>query len=289
MVLIVNKKSDVSIKWPENSSRIEKIAKSGKCPSHVEPLKLKVPGGWVHLTNTRGETLLSFQVERIEKGIRIQAANGKWYDNRCNLIAKKSTIQTYSFERVPVSRYPIGSLAYFNKKLMRRVIYQIPTPVKVIKRTIATGVKGLPNPTRLKFLADTKGMQLNKPELDLVKRYAEYTCYQRNMIQYKLPSENLFIDIFLPIYYTIIEAKATMTRVDMRQALGQLLDYQRFFKRKPSLAVLLPNKPDDSIIKLFSSKNIAIIWEKADGYFKDNVDGKLTTNLRRTYQSGYSK
>lgn len=52
-------------------------------------------------------------------------------------------------------------------------------------------------------------------------------------------------------------------------ALGQLLDYKRFYARSPSLAVLLPQKPDASTLELLADYRVTVIWETRPGRFEE--------------------
>jgi hypothetical protein len=78
----------------------------------------------------------------------------------------------------------------------------------------------------------------------------------------------------------LIEAKATVSREDIRMAVGQILDYcfqcnddERF--KKPNMAILLPKRPSDDKLKWIEPLGIKIIW-KQNKVFQDNADNKFT-------------
>jgi hypothetical protein len=73
---------------------------------------------------------------------------------------------------------------------------------------------------------------------------------------------------------TLIEAKQASTRDYIRAAIGQILDYQRFWKAKHR-AVLLPDKPDADLLRLLDSVAIKAIWRNSNGGFEDNANGAL--------------
>jgi len=87
-------------------------------------------------------------------------------------------------------------------------------------------------------------------------------------------------DIFNDTRQQLIEAKASVKRTDVRMAIGQLADYGR---ATPSArrAVLFPKKPDDDLLVLLSSQDIAAIWKNGKG-FVDTANGDFTTRRRGT-------
>jgi 5-methylcytosine-specific restriction protein A len=78
----------------------------------------------------------------------------------------------------------------------------------------------------------------------------------------------------------LYEAKASVRREVLRGALGQLLDYQRYFPRRPSLALLLPQRPSERMLDLFAQKRVTVVWRSPTGRFRDTQDGVLSAHLR---------
>jgi hypothetical protein len=73
---------------------------------------------------------------------------------------------------------------------------------------------------------------------------------------------------------TLIEAKQASTREHIRTAIGQILDYQRFWKGNHR-AVLVPDRPDADLLDLLDSVAIKAIWRSGSGGFEDNANGAL--------------
>jgi hypothetical protein len=73
---------------------------------------------------------------------------------------------------------------------------------------------------------------------------------------------------------TLIEAKQASTREHIRTAIGQILDYQRFWKANDR-AVLVPDRPDADLLGLLDSAAIKAIWRGSNGGFEDNANGAL--------------
>ena len=86
-------------------------------------------------------------------------------------------------------------------------------------------------------------------------------------------------DVFLPEKNVLIEAKSSCRRESIRMAIGQLLDYRRYEKTKPELAMLLPSLPDTDIQDLLASLDIAWIWPHRSG-FQDSAKGRYTAYCR---------
>ncbi|MGV9395646.1 restriction endonuclease [Streptomyces sp. NPDC003668] len=81
----------------------------------------------------------------------------------------------------------------------------------------------------------------------------------------------LLTDLYVPDLDVLIEAKGSVTRENMRMALGQLIDYNRFVRAKYQ-AVLVPSKPRPDLIELANAAGQAIIWPQGNGYKCSDAD-----------------
>jgi hypothetical protein len=68
----------------------------------------------------------------------------------------------------------------------------------------------------------------------------------------------LFTDLYDPYNNTLIEAKASASRHDIRSAIGQLFDYSRFLA-SPQLAILVPEYPRPDLEQLLEDVGIRLI------------------------------
>jgi hypothetical protein len=119
-----------------------------------------------------------------------------------------------------------------------------------------------------------------RAEHDLVARYTEWLAgigVKSVARLYRVPRLALPLrcDIFLPDKNVLIEAKSSRRRESIRMAIGQLLDYRRFEKTEPEVAVLLPALPSRDIRDLLASLDIALIWPHGSG-FRDSAKGRYT-------------
>jgi hypothetical protein len=122
-------------------------------------------------------------------------------------------------------------------------------------------------------------------EQRLVREYVAYMEGQGDDVdRHEIPIADqgawLVVDIFNKTREQLIEAKAHATRNDVRMAIGQLADYGRATPGAQR-AVLLPEKPDDDLLALLASQDIAAIWKDGSG-FDDTANGDFTTRRRGT-------
>lgn len=80
--------------------------------------------------------------------------------------------------------------------------------------------------------------------------------------------QTIWTDIFDKTAGVLYEAKASSIRSDVRMAVGQLLDYQRFITPVPRLAVLVPSPPSLDVLKLLEGLGIACMVERPDKSFE---------------------
>ena len=272
---------DVAIHWPRSIRAMAAIRRSGRCPSRGVPRRLRVPGGLVALVDTRGEVLLVFRIARIEEGVSVIAANRKRYERGCVLVAQPGTIRTPG-RRDPkvlnVSRYGLGAFAYFDAKTHERVVYDLTGNAR---RRDQANSSPQPFPSRhYPLFSNNIGKALSQPERRLIRDYVSWVGDVGMFVHHPLKETGLYTDLFIPRRWTLLEAKASMARRVLREAVGQLFDYQRHYDRSPRLAVLLPERPPRNVMGLFERKRIVAVWRSRGSTFRDSADGALTSELR---------
>ena len=75
----------------------------------------------------------------------------------------------------------------------------------------------------------------------------------------------------------LIEAKGTISRQDIRMAVGQLLDYAYQMRNDlgdPNKAILLPKEPNQGDVGWLESVGISVIWHSGRR-FQDNAGGQF--------------
>lgn len=269
---------DVAIYWPA-SSRIGSILKSGKCPSYGVPRQLR-SNGLVALVDFEGRVQLLFRLKEIQRGVSVIGADGRRHSNGCLLISKRGTIRRPKRgdpRTLSLNRHAPGAFAYFDARTLERVVYSTGDEYVGDGRPLLQSQ--FPKRTH-PFLANNIGKRLSQPERALVKAYVTWIGDETLFAHHFVPGARCYCDLFITRPWTLLEAKAYTSRRVLREAIGQLFDYQRFYSRRPSLCILLPRQPDEGMAELLRSKHIATIWKSRGGTFKDSENGKYTQLIR---------
>ncbi|MBP7621299.1 MAG: hypothetical protein KA745_10055 [Gemmatimonadales bacterium] len=237
----------------------------------------------VALVGKSGEVFLVFRIARIEEGQSITAADGHHYPDGCVLIARRGSMRVPG-RRDPsvlnVNRHALGAFAYFEASSFERVIYEPSTGVADDGEQSPRSRRPFPF-RRYPLFANNIDKTLNQPERELIRAYTAWVGDTTMFAHHALKESGLYTDLFIPRRWTLVEAKATTSRKALREAVGQLFDYQRHYDRSPSLAVLLPEHPGRDVMGLFEKKRITVIWRSRGNSFRDSADGALTSGLCR--------
>jgi 5-methylcytosine-specific restriction protein A len=105
-------------------------------------------------------------------------------------------------------------------------------------------------------------------EQQLVRDYAEHLLAQGHKIvrhKYDLEGNPLYCDLFDETSWLLHEAKGDVRRESVRMAVGQLLDYARFYQKKPKLVVLLPREPSADIKEFLAAVGIQGVFRDSSG------------------------
>lgn len=122
-----------------------------------------------------------------------------------------------------------------------------------------------------------KQIQVEEKEKKLVYRYAQYLedFEHRSLQKWSIVDSEgarLETDGWIADTKTLIEAKASNSREDVRMAIGQLLDYRRFKPVPTEIAVLLPERPSSDLISLLLGLGINIIYETESRFEKISIN-----------------
>lgn len=86
----------------------------------------------------------------------------------------------------------------------------------------------------------------------------------------------LFTDLYDKDLDLLVEAKGSVTRENIRMAIGQLADYRRFLPDSTP-AILVPTKPREDLIELAISQDIVVLWPDGNGFTSSEVGFTLDT------------
>lgn len=125
------------------------------------------------------------------------------------------------------------------------------------------------NPNQEPYEADRK-------EARLVKAFADYLTsngHQSGRQRILPPGESrpLFTDLHAKGLGLLVEAKGSVTRENIRMAIGQLADYSRFVDHTIR-AILLPSEPRQDLLALAKVQDCAVIWPEGKGFVSTNPE-----------------
>ncbi|WJV48873.1 restriction endonuclease [Streptomyces flavofungini] len=109
---------------------------------------------------------------------------------------------------------------------------------------------------------------------------ADYASHLRSLgrelsavqVRVKGETRTSYIDLLDVTENRLIEVKNSSTRQSVRLAIGQLMDYRRFFNPTPALALLLPSAPREDLLDLCASLCIEVVWPTPEGGFVSTHD-----------------
>lgn len=117
---------------------------------------------------------------------------------------------------------------------------------------------------------DREPYELERREAALVQRYRQYLenqGYEVGRLRIVPPGESrpLYSDLWNKTNEDLIEAKSTVTRDQIRQAIGQLLDYGRFVPGA-SRTILVPSRPRQDLLDYIASVDVGVVFPDEDGW-----------------------
>lgn len=162
------------------------------------------------------------------------------------------------FRLVPVDTQPKAPATKLG-----RLLEDTPNPVDVLPIERNETEKAFVNPNGEQYAAE-------RYESKLVNAFAGYlTSKGLDSCRHRLlpPGESrpLFTDLYCKQLGLLLEGKGSVTRENVRMAIGQLADYGRFVDHA-TRAILLPSKPRPDLIDLAHSQGCVVIWPEGKGY-----------------------
>ncbi|WP_329121033.1 restriction endonuclease [Streptomyces sp. NBC_01353] len=106
--------------------------------------------------------------------------------------------------------------------------------------------------------------EAERREAKLVLQFSDYLRSKGHQVhRHRIlpPGETrpLLTDLYVEDLGLLVEAKGSVTRENLRMAIGQLVDYSRFVK-PTTCAILLPSEPREDLIALAESQGCVAIW-----------------------------
>lgn len=279
------KDRDIVISWPNGSADLQKLIRWGYISIKSFPSEFDLKYSKIGIVQN-GNIVLVANVKRIELGIQsvIAAGNHKpiYKTGKANrLYFKSTTIKRINIPCTKAGFYAFGAWGYYNLNKNQSVVIsdyrrkQGGDYIEQSKMVNTNNFRSRP------YIPGKTGGTFSQPERRLVDAYIDYCNLAKYAVQPYIRSDKIYADLLDISKYRLIEAKATTDRKAIRSAVGQLLDYKQSFKRKPSLGILLPERPSPSILNFLASYKITAIWLTPNENFRDSQNGKWTTRNRR--------
>lgn len=276
----MKKNLDLAVRWSDARSSLSRINLLGGVPVSGYPQHLRNPGGKVAVVMHGGEVALDFTVGGID-GPQIVTLAGGQKKNGFVIKAKRGSIRTRngkSAYRLGIQWRAVGQFRYFDAKTRKSL---------TIDSSRSRGGEYLTDDQPMAekisfqdFRGSIPGHPKDYPEAKLVARYVEWLNDPEGFGHNYIREAGLFVDLFDRRKWRLIEAKASAERERVRMAVGQLMDYRRFYAKAPSLGVLLPERPTAACLTYLRENRITAVWRTSTGRFSDST-AEHTWTLRR--------
>jgi hypothetical protein len=278
------KNMDMAILWGDGARSLARIRKLKGITFKGIPKCLRCPGGRVAVIQNYQDIRATFVAERIDGPLPVILAGGERRNGHI-IRAKAGSLR---FHRPGERSYPYatwtvpGEIRYL-KPPLGDIVY-----VTDQRRSERAGLPGPIAPAEpsgpLKSFAygmSNPNLPKGSPERKLVGDYVDWINDHEKFGFDFLEEPGFHTDLFDRSRWRLVEAKTHHTREYLRTAVGQLLDYKRFYRRVPSIGVLTYGKPSDPCLSYLSKYKVVAIW-KTRGGFSDSADGEWTTRRRVT-------
>ncbi|MEU9945661.1 restriction endonuclease [Streptomyces lavendulae] len=144
-----------------------------------------------------------------------------------------------------------------------RLLSDDPSKVDVLPLERNETEKSFVNPNGETYEAERREAKLVKAFADYLTDKGHESCRHRMLP----PGESrpLFTDLYSKQLGLLVEAKGSVTRENVRMAIGQLADYSRFVDHS-TRAILLPSQPRKDLLDLAQSQGCVVIWPEGKSY-----------------------
>jgi hypothetical protein len=142
------------------------------------------------------------------------------------------------------------------------------TPITPSNKAVISRVPVEDQHTERSFVTPNREpYELERAEASLVHRYRRHLQSQGHTVsrlRVVPPDEGapLYSDLWDETAVELIEAKGSVTRDQLRHAVGQLLDYGRFIDAK-TLSILVPSRPRPDLLAYLQSVGMDVIYPEA--------------------------
>lgn len=270
----------LAIRLPDHNRAVANIWRHRFVSLHGQPHELAVPNGLVALVGRDQRVRLIGRARRIVGPTPVRLLNGDTWARGYRLELKRVRVPDGDL-RLQIRWRAIGQFRYFDARDWSAMIVGSLAGVgggDYLDDGAEPGPSTLPS---VPFAGGIPGLPRNAPEAKLVREYVTWLRAANEFAHHYLRAEGLHTDLFDRRHWRLIEAKHGCDRRNLRTAVGQLLDYKRWYSRKPSLGVLLSTKPSPACRRFLGHHGIAAVWRTPSGRFADSTEDRGWSEARR--------
>jgi hypothetical protein len=264
----------LAIKWP--ADQLHRIRKRYGVVLKNRPEYFLTLGGLVAVMTSKRDVAMTFTAAGIDGPRRVKFATGNTGEGYF-LRARPGSIRAPSPEYQQIQLpgwHAEGAFRYFDPETRHLItVGSRSRDTQYIdddKSISDDRYKALPFQHRI------PGRSRGAPESALVRAYVSWIGDSERFEHRYISADRLYTDLFDRRKWRLFEAKAKLSRHALRTAVGQLLDYRRFFRRSPSVGVLLPERPTKSSLVFLDACRVTVVWRTPSGQFNDSRDGTWT-------------
>ena len=272
---------NLAIRWSDRPEDLTRARRSGGVGVIGQPQHFNVPGGKVFLVTEGGMVRLIFTVATIDGPQMVRLPNGKRRSGYF-IRAKRGSFHSPRGgepDALPIRWYAIGQYRYLDARTAKPVV--VGAAVRSEDSYLDDEAPEVGQTIFHPFRGVIPGHPQNFPEAKLVRQYLAWLRDAEGFGQNYIRQAGLFVDLFDRRKWRLIEAKASAERERVRMAVGQLMDYKRFYAKPPSLGVLLPERPTAACLTYLRENRITAVWRTSTGRFSDSTEGQSWTLQRR--------
>ncbi len=282
----MKKTADILISWPDGKSNLNKILNWGGVNIQYYPKRenFNFKKDKVGIVQD-GVIVLTFRVKNVikVKNLSIAVSSNKTKFKKLKSIGSHLSFIKNSLEYPNTPCKQLHFYSYGQFKLFDLQTNKVKYSQSEIEYTNQFSKESHEQNNSEIFISkpyNKKFLSINRTpaELNLINAYVEYCNLKNYALHPYIKSEKMYADLFIKSKWRLIEAKALIDRKTIRQAVGQLFDYKQQYLRKPSIGLLLPEKPSLSIIKYLNYCKVTAIWRTDKGFFRDSNNGSWSSN-----------
>lgn len=177
---------------------------------------------------------------------------------------------TGEYQRLPKDLVRPAEVTDAQRVLATVAATKLPEPKKTTPKKVAPRQQRATESRRAaqpSLIAEHRQSQLRNEYLEeLTTRGHKVYAYQ---IKVAGTTTTLTTDLYDATEHELYSVRGESSREEVRTAIGQLKDYVRHIKPRPTLVALLPERPQDDLLDLLHVEGISVTYQDGNGYTRN--------------------